>query len=76
MVNFTLPAALEGDQNEVDPSEEDPNEVDHDLNIIERKSRSGLFQRWHYNSTTGRKDWTRNMSRKKRLWCSLEPMRR
>jgi hypothetical protein len=42
MVNFTLPAVPEVDQNEVDPNEEDPNEEDSDdddchLNIIERK---------------------------------------
>jgi hypothetical protein len=37
MVNFTLPAALEVDQNEEDRNEEDSHEEDRDLNIIERK---------------------------------------
>jgi hypothetical protein len=40
MVNFTLPAAPEGNRNEVhqneeDPNEEDSDEEDHHLNIIE-----------------------------------------
>jgi hypothetical protein len=78
MVNFTLPEAPEVDRTEEDPNEEDSDDDDHHLNIIERKvkSRSGLFLRWHYNSTTRRKDCTRILSTKKRLWCSLDNMRR
>jgi hypothetical protein len=37
MVNFTLPAVLEVDQNEEDPNEEDSDDDDRHLNIIERK---------------------------------------
>jgi hypothetical protein len=80
MENFTLPM-LEVDPNEVDPNkedldEEDPDEEDRDLNIVERKFKKWTLSKMSTQFNNWKKRLDKDLSRKKRLWCSLEPLRR
>jgi ribosome-binding ATPase YchF (GTP1/OBG family) len=75
MVNFTLPVP-EVDPNEEDPNEKDPDEEDHDLNIIEREVKKWTLSKMATQFNNWKKRLDKDMSRKKRLRCSLEPLRR